>query len=141
MLSTFTTTVRSDMDINLDPAGSRKAKAEFDRDHATLTTALAQYEKERLPERLAAWLKRPERNVPKAGWLLLDIAEAKSAGGATLTPQSDGSLLANGKNPIPTSTPSRQLPTATDHRIRLEALAHPSFVKGGPGRAGTATSR
>src|SRR5947208_8480835 len=34
MLATFTTTVRSDYDLNLDPEGYRKSKAAFDAEHA-----------------------------------------------------------------------------------------------------------
>lgn len=136
MLSTFTTTVRSDLDINMDPEGYRKAKADFDRDHSMRTTALTQHEKERLPERLEAWLKGTTRDTQKASWFLLEVVEAKSAGGATLTPQPDDSLLANGKNPdsdVYTITATTRQRSIT--AVRLETLAHPSFVKGGPGRA------
>ncbi|HLV78685.1 MAG TPA: DUF1553 domain-containing protein, partial [Chthonomonadaceae bacterium] len=57
MLSTFTTTVRSDYDVDLDPAADRLACAAFDREHAPLVAALARYEKEQLPLRMDAWLK------------------------------------------------------------------------------------
>lgn len=137
MLSTFTKTVRSDMDIDLDPEGYQKAKTDFDRDHAPLTTALAYYEKERLPENLVAWLKRPETDAQKPGWHILAITEAKSKGGAKLISQPDGSLLASGKNP---DAESYTITVTTQQRpitaIRIEALSHPSFVRGGPGRAG-----
>src|SRR5262249_22297962 len=61
----------------------------------------------------------------------------QSKGEATLTKLDDLSLLATGKNPdfdVYTFTAKTQLKGIT--AIRLEALADPSMVKGGPGRAG-----
>jgi cytochrome c553 len=55
MLATFTTTVRSLMEINLDPAGYQKAKAAFDKEHAPLAAVLKKYETEQLPLRLIVW--------------------------------------------------------------------------------------
>jgi hypothetical protein len=47
MLSTFTTTVRSDYSIDLDPAGYKKGKAKYDAEHAPLVAAVTKYEEER----------------------------------------------------------------------------------------------
>jgi cytochrome c553 len=47
LLSTFTTTVRSDMDVNIDPAHYKPAKAKWDAEHQSLVSALHDYE--RLP--------------------------------------------------------------------------------------------
>ncbi len=136
MLSTFTTTVRSDMNVDLDPAGYKKAKAAFDAAHTPLEERLHQYETDALPGRFAQWLQSPEARKPLHGWNTLTFRSAKSAGGATLTPQADGSLLASGTNPdfdTYTFVATTHLTRIT--AIRLEALAHSSFVKGGPGRA------
>jgi hypothetical protein len=46
MLATFTTTVRSDYTIDLDPAGYKKAKARYDSEHSPLVAALVKYEAE-----------------------------------------------------------------------------------------------
>jgi len=138
LVSTFTTTVRSDYDVDIDPQGYREAKARFDREHAPLVEALRQFETDQLPGRMADWLKRgaaSEAGRP-ATWRVLEVESAKSEGGATFTPQADGSLLAGGKNPdhdTHTFVTRTQLQGIT--AIRLEALAHPSLVKGGPGRA------
>jgi cytochrome c553 len=43
MLATFTTTVRSEIDLDLDPAWYQKAKAQFDKDHAPYVGALEKY--------------------------------------------------------------------------------------------------
>jgi hypothetical protein len=57
MLSTFTTTVRSDYDVNMDAAGYRRAKAVFDQEQAVLTEARKRYERVRLPQAFQAWFK------------------------------------------------------------------------------------
>src|SRR5204862_2730178 len=71
LLSAFTTTVRSEVDLNLDPDGYRVAKAAFDKEHAPFAAALAKFEEEQLPSRFAAW----EMNSPAArdsiSWLVL----------------------------------------------------------------------
>jgi hypothetical protein len=61
----------------------------------------------------------------------------KSAGGATLTGLPDHSILASGMNPIKdtyTFVAPTDLPRIT--AFRLEALAHESLPRGGPGRVG-----
>src|SRR5262249_29440798 len=73
MLSTFTTTVRSEIDLNLDPEGYKKAKASFDREHEPYVAALKKYEMEQLPGRKAKlakdWAARPDRHQ----WVQLDL--------------------------------------------------------------------
>jgi hypothetical protein len=70
-------------------------------------------------------------------WLVPELTNLRSSGGATLAKLDDGSVLASGKNPdfdTYTFEVKTQLKSIT--AIRLEALAHESLVKGGPGRAG-----
>jgi hypothetical protein len=135
LISTFTTTVRSDLDIDTDPAGYQKQKEEYDRKHQRLVDELAKFEKEQLPGRLDEWIKRGERaRVPK--WVVLEMTSAKSSGGATITRQEDGSYLVSGKRPqhdVYTFAAQTTLKDIT--AIKLEALSDPSLVKGGPGRA------
>ncbi|HMC66744.1 MAG TPA: DUF1549 domain-containing protein, partial [Gemmataceae bacterium] len=73
MLSTFTTTVRSEIDLNLDPEGYKKAKAIFDQEHEPYAAALKKYETERLPGRKTnlekEWATRPDRHR----WVQLDL--------------------------------------------------------------------
>ena len=45
------------MEINLDLAGYRKAKAAFDAEHAPFSATVAKFEKEQLPGRFAEWEK------------------------------------------------------------------------------------
>jgi tetratricopeptide (TPR) repeat protein len=68
-------------------------------------------------------------------WTVLKPTEMKSEGGATLTLQGDGSILASGKNPerdayTLVARPGLEQITA----IRLEALPDPSLPENGPGR-------
>jgi hypothetical protein len=137
MLSTFTTTVRSDYDVNTDPAGFLQAKAAFDREHAPFEAALKKFETEQLPARFAAWEKTDAATTERYPWVILDIVGTKGEEGTTFAKQDDGSVLVTGKNPV---YESYRFTTQTDltgiTAVRLEALAHPSLVKGGPGRAG-----
>jgi mono/diheme cytochrome c family protein len=136
MLSTFTTTVRSDYDVNMDPAGYRSAKESFDRAHAPLVAARTRFEQDVLPQRLDSWLKNPDRAKDHVSWQFVQISEAKSAGGATFTLQEDGSYLATGKNPDnDTYTFVAKTGLQGITAVRLDALKDPSFVKAGPGRA------
>src|SRR5436190_15438807 len=99
MLATFTTTVKSNIDVQLDSEGYRKAKAKFDAAHAPLVAAVRKYEGEQLAERFEAWLKSPGVKLPEPQWLLVEPSSSKSQGGATFTSLGDGSLLASGTNP------------------------------------------
>ena len=69
-------------------------------------------------------------------WTVLTPSSAVSKGGATLTKQADGSILASGKNPSPdtyTITADTKLTGITG--IRLEVLDDPQLPSHGPGRA------
>jgi mono/diheme cytochrome c family protein len=137
LLSTFTTTVRSEVELDVDPEASRLARAKFDAEQAALDEAVKRCEEKELPDRLAQWLAARKKQDKQPRWEVLDLVSFRSQGGATLTKQPDGSLLAAGVNPnndryeFTAHTKARSI-TA----FRLEALAHPSFVRGGPGRAG-----
>ena len=134
-ISTFTTTVRSDFDIVLDPQKHREAKAKWENERAPLVAAKAKFEAQQLPARFAEWEKRGERPAAPQ-WLVLENAEAKSAGGATFTKQADGSFLATGTNADnDTYTFTVTAPAAGITAVKLEALADKSLAKSGPGRA------
>jgi hypothetical protein len=136
MLSAFTTTVRSEVELDLDPEGYKKAKAEFDARHKSFTDEVAKYEKDQLPGRFAAWEKTRDGKPLSFDWILSEVIQTKSAGGSTFAKQPDGSLLIGGKNPT-TETLSIQIETDLTgiRALRIEALSDASLVKGGPGRA------
>ena len=139
MLSAFTTTVRSDIDIDMSSLDNKsndelthkikKAKiARNDYANEGLITAFRTWNRERLETKATA-IKNPQ-------WDILSPKSLLSQGGATFSPQSDGSHLASGKNAaFDTYTFITSTPTDNLRAFRLEALAHKSMKKGGPGRA------
>jgi len=136
LLSTFTTTVRSQRQLDLDPDTTRRRQAAFEAGHARFKAELADYEATRLPGRFEAWLAAGARPKARADWELLESPVWTSQGGATFRALSDGSFLAEGKNADhDTYTLTGQTPTSSLRSLRLEALPDPSLPKGGPGRA------
>jgi mono/diheme cytochrome c family protein len=136
LLSTFTTTVRSELYLNLDPAGYQRAKGAFDAEHAPFAAAVRKFEAEQLPGRFAAWEKNAAAELEKLPWIILDPQKMKSSGGATLTKQPDGSILVTGKNPdFDTYTFDVPIELSGITGVRLEALSDPSMKNNGPGRA------
>jgi hypothetical protein len=108
---------------------------EYDRlvaEYNKLAADLTAYE-QTLPAKQAEWEKKLKTQV---AWTVLDPATMKSAGGAVLTKQADGSILPSGKNPFPetyTVTAGTKLTGITG--LRLEVLTDPSMPAQGPGRA------
>jgi serine/threonine protein kinase/Tfp pilus assembly protein PilF len=96
-------------------------------------------EKHRLahPENAGAALALAECLLLEAAdWRILDPQQFKSVGGATLTRQPDGSLLASGTNPPSDVYLLRDsAPHSGVRAIRLEALPDSSLPRNGPGRA------
>jgi WD40 repeat protein/Flp pilus assembly protein TadD len=75
-----------------------------------------------------------EKN-PEPQWTVLQPTEVKSAGGATLTVEADGSILASGANPANEIFTIVAAPVMSEiTAVRLEALPHASLPKGGSGR-------
>jgi mono/diheme cytochrome c family protein len=137
LLSTFTTTVRSDLDVNLEPEKYKQAKAVFDAEHAPYVQARERFEAEQLPSRFAAWEQTPTAQAARdSKWRIVTVAEVKSTGNSKLKPQPDGSVLATEANPdFDTYTLYAPLDPGTYTGVRLEALADPALAHGGPGRA------
>ncbi len=100
--------------------------APIPRGFAEASRALDVAVQERLPAR------EPETGTM---WTVLQPSACRSAAGATLTTQPDGSVLASGENP-PTDTYT--ITAATElvgiTGIRIEALPDASLPAGGPGR-------
>ncbi len=135
LLSTFTTTIRSEVEINFDPEGYAAEKAAHEAALAPLVEARNQYEQGELQQRFESWVVSNPSVTEFPKWIVLDAA-AKSHGGATLEKLPDGSFLATGANPLHETyvfTATVDVPRLT--AIRLEALSDPSLTKGGPGRA------
>ena len=75
------------------------------------------------------------RKEGKERWTVLRPRSAVSSGGATLTVQADGSILAGGKNPCPdTYTIVAETDLERITGVRIEVLPDSSLPAGGPGR-------
>ncbi|MSR60471.1 MAG: DUF1553 domain-containing protein [Planctomycetaceae bacterium] len=136
LLSTFTTTVRSEVDLTMDREEYERGRQAFDIEHAPLVAALEKFEREKRPDRLAAWEKVAAERLARSPWIVLEPVSAKSSGGATLTRLPDGSYRAGGTNPqFDTYTFEARVGKTGITAVRLEALADAALVKGGPGRA------
>jgi mono/diheme cytochrome c family protein len=135
LLSTFTTTVRSNVDLDLDPAASAKARAAFEGETARLNGELASFEKGELRKKFDAWLAT-NPTLPAAAWNLLDVERMASKAGATFRKLEDDSWLAegtNGASDVYTITAKSAARAITG--LKLEALTHATAPHQGPGRA------
>ncbi len=111
------------------------ASADFQRLSALHQQRLKEFQayEAQVPTKQAAWEKKYGQPT---NWETLEVTDLKSSGGATLTKQKDGSVLASGKNPSPevyTMNAATKLTGIT--AVRLEVLTDPSLPKNGPGRA------
>jgi hypothetical protein len=95
MLSTFTTTVRSEVELNLDPAGLAAARAKWDAEHARIVQQRTQYESEELPGKLTKALASGKpltssdgKPIPK------EVAEILQQIKSKLTAEQNSKLLA-----------------------------------------------
>ena len=120
------------LNVLTDEEKAKRAKIE-----AEIATVEAKFQAR--PPELAAgqavWEREASAGPPE--WTVLTPETMESAGGATLTKQADGSILAGGANPakdVFTITAKTDLKHITG--FRLEALTDPSLPSNGPGRAG-----
>ncbi len=135
MLSTFTTTVRSNVDVELDPEKARREREAWESTLAPLKDGVTQHESQLQPQ-FTEWVKAGGESTSLPTWTVLELTDLKSQAGAKFTKQADGSYLAsgaNGNHDTYTATASTKLRRLTG--LRLEALADPSMPQKGPGRA------
>ena len=140
MAATFTSTIRSNVELPLAPAKHEAELAAWQARHAEAVAARETYEKEKLPAAFAAWAAAWQPDGPAASptaWHPGTLVSAMSQAGATFTPLGDGSLLTGG-NPgdRDTYTITIDTPLETVASLRLDALADASLPRQGPGRAG-----
>jgi hypothetical protein len=104
----------------------------FSADVAENFATMAPADAKKFAERRAAW----EAALPKITWQPLENVAVRSAGGATLTQQPDGSFLASGTRPEKdTYTVTAFTSLANVSAIRISVLPDPSLPKGGSGRS------
>lgn len=137
LISTFATTVRANVEVDLDPAGYAAALARFHESHRPLIADRERFEQEQLPARFSQWeAEHGQEYRQQAAWQTLTPATAVSAAGTSLVTMPDGSIVATGKNPdFETYTLTFATPLTELRGLKLDVLAVPSLVNGGPGRA------
>jgi len=137
MLSTFTTTVRTEIEIDLDPEKYKRDKAKFDLSHAPLVKTLRDYETKQTKPHFENWLKQGKIDVAQLDeWIVPDVISHTSKGKALFEKLEDGSVLVSGPNINQDQYTFRlQTNVRPIRSIRLEALTHRSLPHQGPGRA------
>ena len=139
MAATFTTTIRSNVDLAVDPAKDREILAAWEARRLAAMQAREAYERSELPKRfdafVAAW--KPAAGEQTSPWRLGTTVSAETGAGNTFAPLDDGSLLAVGKPADRDSyTFVIDIPLEMIAALRIDAIADPSLPHGGPGRAG-----
>jgi cytochrome c553 len=145
MLSVFTTTVRSEMELRVDPEGDARRAAAHAAAGAPLSEAQQAFERDVLRARFETWLTEPRSEsgatendaTASVAWRTLLVSGAESSGGAKLVVQEDRSVRAT-ENHAPWDRYTVRAATGARRLtgLRLEALPDPALVKKGPGRAG-----
>ncbi|MCA9086054.1 MAG: DUF1549 domain-containing protein, partial [Planctomycetaceae bacterium] len=136
MAATFTTAIRSEVELDLQPNINQQRLAEWNQQHKALQDQLQNFEQQQLSGRFRDWLKTDGFSLSMPAWVPVNIVSITSSAGTKFERQSDDSWLATGAVPRVeelTIVATSQLPTVS--RLRLEALVHQSLPNNGPGRA------
>lgn len=139
MAATFSTAIRSELDLDLEPEANRKRQAEFLARQTALRGELEQYERDKLPAEFREWLAKFDPASEAGPWEALAAPRIAAASKTVFAPHEGGSFLAAAGGKVPaketltiTGDSKQQGITA----LRLEALRHDSLPAKGPGRAG-----
>lgn len=134
--STFTTAIRCEKKLDLDPQKNAQRREAYAAKISKLENELQNYASSELPQQFYNWL-RSERGRPNefSTWSLLKgTVSSKRKGNFQLQP--DGAFLSVGE--VPASDEIKftcTVQTLNMHALRLEALSHETLPKKGPGRA------
>ncbi len=132
----FSGVERANRTFDADPRLHRQRLALQSRQRLLETDTPARREEllsSQVTDEVAVWEQRLAAS--RAAWTVLAPASAVSAGGATLKPLADHSVLASGPAAEQdTYTVNFVLPAGQLTAIRLEVLADESLPQGGPGR-------
>jgi cytochrome c553 len=136
LASSFTATIRSEIELDLQPQENARRKAEYAAKLAAVADKLAQYERDVLPGKFRQWLTDYDpAEHPATIWEVLEGQVASSAG-SQFERQADGSYLAKGAAPAQeVLTFVAETQRAGVAAFRLEALSDGSLPQKGPGRA------
>ena len=138
LAATFSTAIRSEINLDLSPAANVEKQKAFDTKSAELTQAVRDFETKELPGKFRAWLPTYDPNsATTSAWEQVKTVSIDGSGKSKFVEQKDGSWLATGAAPNQEVVTVVVETSRSDVRaIRLEALAHDSLPTKGPGRAG-----
>jgi hypothetical protein len=136
--STFTTTVRSDFDVNLKPDEHKAAMSEWEPGHKPIAEALARHEATVVRPAFDKWLaaRAEKRHAPT--WIVPQKIEVSSGAPVKFEVQADGSVTARGTQFMPAQykiTVDTKLTGIT--ALRVEAFRDDALPHGGPGMSPT----
>ena len=139
MISSFGLTIRSNIELDLDPEGFQRAKEIWQHKHEPLVAELKKYEEGELAKKLDAQIADVSKlKAAEARWKTLDLVSFKSTKSdkVVMKKLDDGSILVTGDSP---NHDQYQFVAETRMRnitsVRLDCLTHPTMKKDGPGRA------
>ncbi|HEY3899209.1 MAG TPA: PSD1 and planctomycete cytochrome C domain-containing protein [Chthoniobacter sp.] len=137
LISTFTTTVRSDYDIEIDATAAEARHATWEKEHAPFAATLATWEKEQAPARLEAW-RKGGGTLTQPPWLSLTADKLAMTGSyyvlASQKRLADGSYLIGVTAGSPdTYTFTTKIKGVKLAALRLDALPDKSLPAYGPG--------
>ena len=136
LAATFTSTVRSNVEIPVAPERHAAALAAWQAERDAAEAERARVEAA-LPDRFDAWIAgwKPDPASTAGPWRQGRVVTAERSGGAGFEPLPDGSLRAQGDaSATDTYTFVIDVPLDEIGSLRLDALADPSLPRGGPGR-------
>ncbi len=134
--ATFTTTIRSEVELELQPQKNQQLEQAWKRELEARQAALAKFEQTELPAKFSAWLADYKPHDHTGPWQTLQLSEVESTAGTVYQPQPDGSWLASGSPAAKEVLRIRaNWPAGKAYKLRLEALRDASLPRQGPGRA------
>jgi hypothetical protein len=135
LAATFTKTIRSEIDVDLNSAGNAKRKQEWNDQLEKLEKELVDHDAKQSADAFKAWLAAFEPTDDIGPWDLLPMNSVSSSAGTKFTVVNGAALATTEPPNKEVITVVTQTPLKSIRAIRLEALTHNSFPRKGPGRA------
>ena len=133
MAATFTKTIRSEVELDLEPEVNEQKRRDFAAKTKSLTDAIDEYEAGPLTQAFAKWVA-DDKQVPGGKWITLRPSRIESKRKYEVQP--DHSILGAKAGPNQdTITFYAAVPQQKLTAIRIEALSHASLPRKGPGLA------
>ncbi|MDX1925130.1 MAG: PSD1 and planctomycete cytochrome C domain-containing protein [Pirellulaceae bacterium] len=136
MAATFTTAIRCEKKLDLEPQENAKRREAFAAKLSELDAQLQTYAQTEMPQQFNAWLGSESSRATSPGTWIALAGNLTSTQANNYQLQQDGSYLSVGAVPPKDEiTLASKLEQGQFQAIRLEALTHDSLPGKGPGRA------